>query len=81
MEVIVILAGELNAQVGCLGTEKSRLIGQWGLVGARSNNGDCLLQYCIDYKTFLASTNYRYSHRQCATWCPLSESQAWTQAD
>ncbi|CAH8665748.1 unnamed protein product [Schistosoma haematobium] len=78
---IVVLAGDLNAQVGRLGTEESRLGGRWGLVGLRSDNGDRLLQLCTDHNLFLASTNFRHSHRRCATWRPPSASQAWTQID
>ncbi|KAH9579467.1 hypothetical protein MS3_00009607 [Schistosoma haematobium] len=40
---IVVLAGDLNAQVGHLGTDESRLGGRWRLVGRRTDNGDCLL--------------------------------------
>ncbi|CAH8519273.1 unnamed protein product [Schistosoma haematobium] len=65
---IVVLARDLNAQVGRLGTEESRLGGRWGLVGRRSDNGDRLLQLCTDHNLFLASTNFRHSHRRCATW-------------
>ena len=78
---IVVLAGDLNAQVGRLGTEESRLGGRWGLVGRRTDNGDRLLQLCTDHNLFLASTNFRHSHRRCATWRPPSASQAWTQID
>ncbi|CAH8517778.1 unnamed protein product [Schistosoma margrebowiei] len=78
---IVVLAGDLNAQVGRLGTEESRLGSRWGLVGRRSDNGDRLLQLCTDHNLFLASTNFRHSHRRCATWRPPSASQAWTQID
>ncbi|KAH9591881.1 UBX domain-containing protein 4 [Schistosoma haematobium] len=78
---IVVLAGDLNAQVGRLGTEESRLGGRWGLVSRRTDNGDRLLQLCTDYNLFLASTNFRHSHRRCATWRPPSASQAWTQID
>ncbi|CAH8447460.1 unnamed protein product [Schistosoma margrebowiei] len=67
---IVVLTGDLNAQVGRLGTEESRLGGRWGLVGHRSDNGDRLLQLCTDHNLFLASTNSRHSHRRCATWRP-----------
>ncbi|KAH9590336.1 hypothetical protein MS3_00003064 [Schistosoma haematobium] len=78
---IVVLAGDLNAQVGRLGTEESRLDGRWGLVGHRTDNGDRLLQLCADHNLFLASTNFRQSHRRCATWPPPSAYQAWTQID
>ena len=78
---IAIPAGDLNAQVGRLGTEESRLGGRWGLVGRRTDNGDRLLQLCTDHNLFLASTNFRHSHRRCATWRPPSASQAWTQID
>ncbi|CAH8549785.1 unnamed protein product [Schistosoma margrebowiei] len=78
---IVVLAGDLNTQVGHLGTEESRLGGRWGLVGRRSDNGDRLLQLCTDHNLFLASTNFRHSPRRCATWRPPSASQAWTQID
>ncbi|CAH8481415.1 unnamed protein product [Schistosoma haematobium] len=78
---IVVLAGDLSAQVGRLGTEESRLGGRWGLVGRRTDNGDRLLQLCTDHNLFLASTNFRHSHRRCATWRPPSASQSWTQID
>ncbi|CAH8518466.1 unnamed protein product [Schistosoma haematobium] len=73
---IVVLAGDLNAQVGRLGTEEGRLGGRWGLVSSRTDNGDRLLQLCTDQNLFLASTNFRHSHRRCATWRPPSASQA-----
>ncbi|CAH8555377.1 unnamed protein product [Schistosoma haematobium] len=76
---IVVLAGDLNAQVGRLGTEESRLGGRWGIVGRRTDNRDRLLQLCTYHNLFLASTNFRHSHRRCATWRPSSASQAWTQ--
>ncbi|KAH9591822.1 hypothetical protein MS3_00003964 [Schistosoma haematobium] len=41
---ILVLAGDLNAQVGRLDTGESHLGGQWGLVGRRTDNGDRLLQ-------------------------------------
>nr|CAH8866828.1 unnamed protein product [Trichobilharzia regenti] len=78
---IVVLAGDLNAQVGRLSSEENRLGGQWGLHGGRSDNGDRLLQLCADDNLFLASTNFRHSHHRNATWRPLSASQAWTQID
>ncbi|KAH9587678.1 ATP-binding cassette sub- A member 3 [Schistosoma haematobium] len=76
---IVVLAGDLNAQVGRLGTEESRLGGRWGIVDRRTDNRDRLLQLCTNHNLFLASTNFRHSHRRCATWRPPSASQAWTQ--
>nr|CAH8875878.1 unnamed protein product [Trichobilharzia regenti] len=78
---IVVLAGDLNAQVGRLSSEENRLGGQWGLHGRRSDNGDRLLQLCADHNLFLASTNFRHSHRRSATWRPPSAKQAWTQID
>ncbi|KAH9590416.1 hypothetical protein MS3_00003110 [Schistosoma haematobium] len=78
---IVVLAGDLNVQVGHLGTEESSLGGRWGLVGRRTDNGDRLLQLCTDNNLFLASTNFRHSQRQRATWRPPSASQSWTQID
>ncbi|CAH8656790.1 unnamed protein product [Schistosoma margrebowiei] len=78
---IVVLARDLNAHIGRLGTEESRLGGRCGLVGHKSDNGDRLLQRCTDHNLFLASTNFRHSHRRCATWRPPSAYQAWTQID
>ncbi|CAI2728541.1 unnamed protein product [Schistosoma spindalis] len=78
---IVVLAGDLNAQVGRLDTEESRLGGRWGLVGRRTDNGERLLQLCTDHNLFLASTNFRQSRRRCATCHPPSLSQAWIQID
>ena len=78
---IVVLAGDLNAQVGRLGLEESHLGGQWRLHGRRSDNGDRLLQLCADHNLFLASTNFRHNHRRSATWRPPSVNQAWTQID
>ncbi|CAI2736607.1 unnamed protein product [Schistosoma spindalis] len=78
---IVVLAGDLNAQVGRPGTEENRLGGRWRLVGRRTDNGERLLQLCTDHNLFLASTNFRPSHRRCATWRPPSASQDWTQID
>ncbi|CAH8594175.1 unnamed protein product [Schistosoma curassoni] len=78
---IVVLAGDLNAQVGRLCTEKSGLGGRWRLVSRRTDNEDRLLQLCADYSLFLASTKSRHSHRRCVTWRSPSISQAWTQID
>ena len=43
---IVVLAGDLNAQVGHLTKSEARLGGQFGARAVRSDNGDRLLHLC-----------------------------------
>ncbi|CAH8581097.1 unnamed protein product [Dicrocoelium dendriticum] len=56
----VVLAGDLNAQVGKLSTDELHLGGQHS-VGSRNDNGERLLHLCEDARLFLASTNFRHS--------------------
>ncbi|KER28652.1 hypothetical protein T265_04600 [Opisthorchis viverrini] len=51
---IVILAGDLNAQVGRLSSLESHLGGHFGVDARRTDNGDRLLQLCADHELFLA---------------------------
>ncbi|KER23581.1 hypothetical protein T265_14617, partial [Opisthorchis viverrini] len=52
---IVILAGDLNAQVGRLSSSESHLGGRFGVDARRTDNGDRLLQLCADHELFLAT--------------------------
>ncbi|CAH8497241.1 unnamed protein product [Dicrocoelium dendriticum] len=76
----VVLAGDLNAQVGKLSSDELHLGGQHG-VGSRNDNGERLLQLCEDARLFLASTNFRHSTRRSVTWRPPASGQSWTQID
>lgn len=78
--IIVVLTGDLNAQVKHL-TRENRLGGRFRLAGFKSDNGDRLLLLCSDYNLFLSITNYWHSHPRSATRSPLSVSQTWTQTD
>ncbi|KER31525.1 hypothetical protein T265_02290 [Opisthorchis viverrini] len=63
---IVILAGDLNAQVGRLSSLESHLGGRFGVDARRTDNGDRLLQLCADHELFLASTNFQHKHNPAA---------------
>lgn len=76
----VVLAGDLNAQVGKLTNDEFHLGGQHG-VGSRNDNGERLLHLCEDARLFLASTNFRHSTRRRVTWRPPASNQPWTQID
>ena len=77
---IVVLAGDMNAQVGQLEESESSLGGRYSLGHTRSNNGDRLLQLCAEEHLFLASTHFRCGVRQLSTW-RSPDSKHWTQID
>ncbi|KAA3670960.1 uncharacterized protein DEA37_0009507, partial [Paragonimus westermani] len=78
---IVILAGDINTQVGRFGEAESRLGGRFGIASYRSDNGGRLLQLCVEHRLFLATTSFRHHARHCYTWRSPSLSQAWSQID
>ena len=78
---IILLAGDLNAQVGELSESESRLGGVFGLPARRSDNGDRLLQLCAEYNLFLSSTSFRNRACRRATWRPPSENRSCSQID
>jgi len=78
---IIVLAGDLNAQVGRLGESERQLGGTFGLDTERTDNGERLLQLCADQKLFLSSTAFRHKKRRVATWRPPNSEQPWTQID
>ncbi|KER27324.1 hypothetical protein T265_05644 [Opisthorchis viverrini] len=78
---IVILAGDLNAQVGRLSSLESHLGGRFGVDARRTENGDRLLQLCADHELFLASTNFQHKRSHRVTWRPPTTNQPWTQLD
>ncbi|GAA47933.1 craniofacial development protein 2, partial [Clonorchis sinensis] len=57
---IVILAGDLNAQVGRLSSLELHFGGRFGVDARRTDNGDRLLQLCADHERFLANTNFQH---------------------
>ena len=70
---IIVVAGDMNAQVGKLSASEARLGGLLGLDSERTDNGERLLQLCGTYGLFLCSTNFRKNKRQLATWrCPTT---------
>ncbi|GAA56074.1 hypothetical protein CLF_109828 [Clonorchis sinensis] len=78
---IVILAGELNAQVGHLSSLKSQLGGRFGVDARRTDNGDRLLQLCADQELFLTSMNFHYKRSHRVTWRSPTANQPWIQLD
>ena len=67
---IVVIAGDMNAQVGRLSAAEARLGGCLGLDSIRTDNGERLLQLCANHKLFLSSTNFRNKRIRLTTWCP-----------
>ena len=78
---IVILAGDMNAQVGRLSPEEAQLGGRFGVDAVRTDNGERLLQLCADHRLFLASTNFQHKRSHRVTWRPPTTRQPWTQLD
>ncbi|KER25885.1 hypothetical protein T265_06740 [Opisthorchis viverrini] len=78
---IVVVAGDMNAQVGGLSASETQLVGRHGLDSLRTDNGERLLQLCADRRLFLCSTNFRNSRSRLATWCPPTTGRPQTQID
>ena len=78
---IIVVAGDMNAQVGRLGSNEARLGGRLGLPSERTDNGERLLQLCGDLGLFLCSTNFRNKKRHLATWRSPMNGQPATQID
>ena len=78
---IIILAGDMNAQIGQIHSSGTHLGGQSSVDAQRTENGDRLLQLCNDHQLFLASTNFQHKRSRCVTWKPPCTSQSWTQLD
>lgn len=78
---IVIVVGDLNAQVGRLLLSEAHLGGRFGLNTSRSDNGDRFLNIGCEHNLFLASMNFRHSKRHSVTYRPLSPTQSWSQID
>ena len=73
----MIVAGDMNAQVGRLHLFESHLGGHFSVDAQRTDNEDRLLQLCTDHQLYLASTNFQ--HR--VTWKPrvlLRHGLSWT---
>ena len=77
---IVIVAGDMNAQVGQLGTAEINLGGKFSYGDTRTENGDRLMQACADHHLFLTSTSFRHKKRHLTTW-RAPNGQYWTQID
>ena len=78
---IIVVAGDLNAQVGSLSSSEAKLGGRLELRSERTDNGERLLQLCGDLGLFLCSTNFRNNKKHLATWrSPISGRPA-TQID
>ena len=78
---IVVLAGDMNAQVGRLISVEMPLGGRFGVNAQRTDNGDRLLHFCADHRLFLVDTNFQHKRAQWATWSPPTAQQSWTQLD
>ena len=78
---IIIVAGDMNAQVGLLNTSEKGLGGTFALEADRSDNGNRLLQLCAQSRLYLSSTNFRRTAQRCATWRPPNPNRKWTQID
>ncbi|GAA55558.1 craniofacial development protein 2, partial [Clonorchis sinensis] len=78
---IVILAGDINAQVGRLSSLESHLGGRFGVDASRTDNGDRHLQLCADHKLFPASTNLQHKRSHRVTCRPPTANQPWTELD
>ena len=76
---IVILAGDMNAQVGQLSDSESQLGGKFSLAGRRSENGERLMHTCAEHRLFLAGTSFRNRRRRLATWRNPSSLHKWSQ--
>ena len=78
---VVVLAGDMNAQVGRIASSEKRLGGPFGIQTNRTDNGDRLLQLCADHKLYLISTNFKHKKRQTVTWRSNNPAHPWTQID
>ncbi|MGL5799640.1 MAG: endonuclease/exonuclease/phosphatase family protein, partial [Plesiomonas sp.] len=77
---IVVIAGDLNAQVGQLNDDETVLGGKFSYGSHRTDNGDRLLQACAEHRLFLTSTSFRRNERQMTTW-KAPNGMHWTQID
>jgi len=78
---IIILAGDMNAQVGQLSQFETHLGVIYGVRANRTDNGNRLLQTCADHNLYLASTNFVHKKRHCVTWRSPGLPENWTQID
>ncbi|GAA55110.1 craniofacial development protein 2 [Clonorchis sinensis] len=78
---IVVVVGDLNAQVGRLSVSQTHLGGRYGLDSARTDNGERLLQLCADRRLFLGCTYFLNSRSRLATWCLPMACRPRTQID
>ena len=78
---IVVLAGDMNAQIGRLNSMEAHLGGRFSVDMPRSDNGERLLHLCTDHRLFLANTNFQHKRLHRLTWRPPNPSQPWKQLD
>ena len=78
---IVIVAGDMNAQVGRLHSFESHLGSHFSVGAPRTDNRDRLLQLCTDDQLYLASTNFQHKRLHRVSWKPSCATQTWTQLD
>ncbi|GAA48472.1 hypothetical protein CLF_101653 [Clonorchis sinensis] len=71
---IVVVAGDLNAQVDRLSVSETQLEGRRGLDTVRTDNGERLFQLCADRRLFLCNTNIRNSHTVSSNGTPAKNS-------
>ena len=78
---IIVVAGDMNAQMGTLSLSEAKLGGRLGLRSERTDNGERLLQLCGYLGLFLCSTNFRNNKKHLATWRSPMNGQPVTQID
>ena len=54
----IVVAGDMNAQVGKLNTDEAQLGGCLGLDSGCTYDGERRLQLCANHKLFMCSTNF-----------------------
>nr|AAX30501.1 SJCHGC04185 protein [Schistosoma japonicum] len=57
-----------NVEPSRLNQTEKHLGGSLDIPAQRTDNRDCLMQFCSDYRLFLASTNFKHKERYCLTW-------------
>ena len=78
---VVVLAGDMNAQVGRIASSEKHLGGSFGIQMNRTDNDDRLLQLCADHKLYLISINFEHKKCQTVTWRSKNPVHPSTQID
>lgn len=64
---VLVAAGDFNAQAGKLVASEACLGGRCTLPGQPKDNGERLLKFRADNRSFLSSSNFRHSSHRIAT--------------